>query len=93
MFESKCDHCYTHVTIATETSNVFHVFDAVKDIETIHKKSINAFIANDRLQAINAIKIHRKYLKEITDFRSLLEHKKQIPIDFLDIVYMFERIT
>ncbi len=69
------------------------LYDQVKDIETIHKKSIDAFIANDRLQAINAIKLHRKYLKEITDFRSLLEHKKQIPIDFLDIVYMFERIA
>ena len=69
------------------------IYDAVKDIETIHKKSIDAFIANDRLQAIDAIKLHRKYLKEITNFRSSLEHKKQIPIDFLDIVYMFERIT
>ena len=69
------------------------LYDQVKDIETIHKKSIDAFIANDRLQAINAIKLHRKYLKEITDFRSSLEHKKQIPIDFLDIVYMFERIA
>ena len=69
------------------------LYDQVKDIETIHKKSIDAFIANDRLQAINAIKLHRKYLKEITDFRSSLEHKKQIPIDFLDIVYLFERIA
>jgi len=69
------------------------LYDQVKDIETIHKKSIDAFIANDRLQAIDAIKLHRKYLKEITDFRSSLEHKKQIPIDFLDIVYMFERIA
>jgi len=74
-------------------SDLKKIYDAVKDIETIHKKSIDAFIANDRLQAIDAIKLHRKYLKEITNFRSLLEHKKQIPIDFLDIVYMFERIT
>ena len=69
------------------------IYDAVKDIETIHKKSIDAFIANDRLQAINAIKLHRQYQRDIADFRSTLDHKKQIPIDFLDIVYTFERIA
>ena len=69
------------------------IYNVVKDIETIHKKSIDAFIANDRLQAIVAIKLHRQFQKEITDFRSTLEHKKQIPIDLLDIVYTFERIA
>ena len=69
------------------------IYDAVKDIETIHKKSIDAFIANDRLKAIDAIKFHRQYQKEINNFRSSLEHKKQIPIDYLDIVYTFERIA
>ncbi len=69
------------------------IYNVVKDIETIHKKSIDAFIANDRLQAIDAIKLHRQFQKEITDFRSTLEHKKQIPIDLLDIVYTFERIA
>ncbi len=74
-------------------SDLKKIYDAVKNIESIHKKSINAFIANDRLQAINAIKLHREYQKEITDFRSTLEHKKQLPISFLDIVYTFERIA
>jgi len=69
------------------------IYDVVKEIETIHKKSISAFIANNRLQAIDAIKLHRQFQKEITDFRSTLEHKKQIPIDLLDIVYTYERIA
>ena len=69
------------------------IYDVVKEIETIHKKSISAFITNNRLQAIDAIKLHKQFQKEITDFRSTLEHKKQIPIDLLDIVYTYERIA
>ena len=69
------------------------IYNIVKDTEKIYKKSIDAFIANDRLVAIDAIKLYRDYLDKITKLRSSLEHKKQIPIDFLDIVYMFERIA
>ncbi len=69
------------------------IYDVVKEIETIHKKSIGAFITNNRLQAIDAIKLHKQFQQEITDFRSTLEHKKQIPIDLLDIVYTYERIA
>jgi len=78
---------------AVSKNELKKIYDVVKDIEIIHKKSIDAFIANDRLKAIDTIKIHRKYQKEINYFRSLLEHKKQIPIDYLDIVYTFERIA
>jgi phosphate uptake regulator len=69
------------------------IYNVVKEIETIHKKSIGAFITNNRLQAIDAIKLHKQFQQEITDFRSTLEHKKQIPIDLLDIVYTYERIA
>ena len=74
-------------------NNLKKIYDVVKEIETIHKKSIGAFIANNRLQAIDAIKLHKQFQQEITDFRSTLEHKKQIPIDLLDIVYTYERIA
>jgi len=69
------------------------IYNLVKDTENIFKKSIDAFIANDRLLAIDAIKLHRNYLKKISDLRLSLEHKNQIPLDFLDIVYMFDRIA
>jgi phosphate uptake regulator len=69
------------------------IYSVVKDIEIIHKKSIDAFIANDRLVAIDAIKLYRKYQEHIAKLRIILEHKKQIPLDFLDIIYMFERIA
>jgi len=68
------------------------IHNTVKDAEKIYQKSIDAFIANDRLLAIDSIKLYRDYLNKITKLHSSLEHKKQIPIDFLDIVYMFERI-
>merc|ERR1719150_992399 len=32
MFEQKCHYCYTHVTVATDSTNIFKVFQAVKDI-------------------------------------------------------------
>jgi len=69
------------------------IYSTVKDAEKIYKKSIDAFITNDRLLAIDSIKLYRDYLNKITKLHSSLEHKKQIPIDFLDIVYMFERIA
>jgi hypothetical protein len=69
------------------------IHDIVKDAEKIYKKSVDAFIANDRLIAIDAIKLYREHLYKITKLRSSLEHKKQTPIDFLDIVYKFESIA
>ena len=69
------------------------IYNIVKDTENIYKKSIDAFIANDRLLAIDSIKLYRNLLSQISKLRSSLEQKKQIPIDFLDIVYMFDRIA
>jgi len=68
------------------------LYNLAKDIETIHKKSIDAFIANDRLLAIEAIKLHKSYQKRTSEIRSMFEQKKQVPIDFLDLVYMLERV-
>ncbi len=69
------------------------IYNIVKDIENIYKKSIDAFIANDRLLAIDSIKLYKNLLSKISKLRSTLEQKRQIPIDFLDIVYMFDRIA
>ena len=43
--------------------------------------------------AIKAISLHKQYEEKLGLLRSTLDNKKQIPIDFLDLVYMFERIT
>jgi len=68
------------------------IYNIVKDIEIIHKKSIEAFIENNRMFAIESIKLHRKFQKQISEIRLSLETKKNLPIDFLDLVHLFERI-
>jgi len=67
--------------------------EIVKDFEPIAKTSINAFTQNNRALAIQAISQHKKYQERMSKFRTLLEKKKQIPIDYLDLIHMFERIT
>ena len=69
------------------------IYDIAKDIETIQKKSIDAFITNNRSLAIEAIKLHGQYQSKISKTRLSLEHKKQTPIAFLDLIYIFEKIA
>ncbi len=69
------------------------IFDIVKDFSKLAEKSINAFTKPDRFLAIEAISLHKKYEEKLSKLRITLDNKKQIPIDFLDIVYMFERIA
>jgi len=69
------------------------LYDIVKDFVPIAEKSISAFTKNDRSLAIQAISQYRKYQEKIVKFRTSLEKKKQIPIAYLDLIYMFERIS
>jgi len=69
------------------------IFDVVKNFNTIGEKSINAFTKPDRRLAIEAISSHKKYQENLSKLRSTIGNKKEIPIDLLDLVYMFERIA
>ena len=69
------------------------IYEIAKDIEKIQKKSIDAFITNNRSLAIEAIKLHRQYQDKIAKTRSSLEQKKQTPIAFLNLIYTFEKIA
>jgi len=69
------------------------IYSVVKDFNKLAEKSIDAFTKPDRLLAIEAISLHKQYEEKLGLLRNTLGNKKQIPIDFLDIVYMFERIT
>jgi len=69
------------------------IFDVVKDFNKLAEKSINAFTKPDRLLAIEAISLHKKYEAKLSKLRITLGNKKQIPIEFLDLVYMFEKIA
>ena len=69
------------------------IFETVKDFSKLAEKSIDAFTKPDRLLAIEAISAHKKFGKNLNKLKITFGNKKQIPLDFLDLVYMFERIA
>ena len=68
------------------------IHNFAKDIEEIQTKSIESFISNNRTLAINVIALQKNNSEKISKIRSSLESKKQIPLAFFDLVYMFEKI-
>ena len=68
------------------------IYDITKNFELMEEKTINGFINNDRKLAIEAITLHKTFEEKIQSVKLSLENKKQIPIDYLDLVYMFERV-
>jgi len=73
-------------------SDLKKIYEVARNFEEMQKDAINAFIKNDRRLAIEAISLHKKNQTKIKSIRSSLENKTKIPIDFLDIVYMFDRV-
>ncbi|NIM25781.1 MAG: AbrB/MazE/SpoVT family DNA-binding domain-containing protein [Nitrososphaeria archaeon] len=73
--------------------NLKKIFVAVSNFSGLAEKSIDAFTQPDRRLAIEAIASHRKFQENLSNLRTTIGNKKQIPIDFLDLVYMFERIA
>jgi phosphate uptake regulator len=69
------------------------IYELTKDIEHIHRKSIDAFIDQNRRMAIDAISSHRKFQRKISDIRSSIEQKNQLQIDLLDLIHMFEGVS
>ncbi|MFB5620296.1 MAG: PhoU domain-containing protein [Nitrosopumilus sp.] len=69
------------------------IYDVVRDFNKVAEKSIDAFTKPDRLLAIEAISMHKQYERKLSLLRTSLGNKKQIPLDFLDLLYMFERIA
>jgi len=66
--------------------------DFAKDMEEIQIKSIDSFISNNRALAIDVITLQKNNSEKISKIHSSLESKKQIPLAFFDLVYMFEKI-
>jgi len=67
-------------------------FLVVKNFSGLAEKSINAFTKPDRRLAIEAIASHKKFQENLSNLRINIGNKNQIPIDFHDLIYMFERI-
>lgn len=68
------------------------IYAVVKDFGPVASKSIDAFTIPDRLLAIEAISQHKELEARLGALRSGLGGKKDVAIDFLDLVYMFERV-
>lgn len=67
------------------------IYELIKNFDLIEQKSLLAFIENDRKLAIDAIHLHRLYKKKISETRFIFNNKKT-PLDYLDIIYMLEKI-
>jgi len=68
------------------------IYEVTKNFGAMQEKAIDAFINNNRKLAIEAISLHKKNQSKISSIRGSLENKSNIPIDFLDIVFMFDRV-
>ena len=68
------------------------LYDFAKDIDEIQIKSIDSFISNNRMLAINAITLQKINSIKISKIRSSLESEKQISLPLFDLIYMFEKI-
>ena len=68
------------------------LYDFAKDIDEIQIKSIDSFISNNRMLAINAITLQKTNSIKISKIRSSLESEKQISLALFDLIYMFEKI-
>ena len=68
------------------------LYNFAKDIDEIQIKSIDSFISNDRMLAINAIRLQKTNSIKILKTRSSLESEKQISLPLFDLIYMFEKI-
>jgi len=68
------------------------IYDVAKNFEQMEEKAIDAFIKNNRRLAIDAISLHREIQSRHYSLISSIKNKRQIPIDFLDVVYSFDRI-
>ena len=69
------------------------IFLTVQNFSSLAEKSIDAFTKPDRKLAIEATTSHKNFQDQLSKLRISIGNKKQIPIDFLDLVYMFERIA
>ena len=80
------------IDVSLSKTDLKKIYDFAKDMEEIQTKSIDSFISNNRSLAIEAITLQRKNSEKISKIRSSLESKKEIPLAFFDLVYMFEKI-
>ncbi len=75
----------------TTAGELKKLYESAKNFEEISGKSIDAFVNRDRILAIESIALHKRYQSSLATIRSS-ESQKQLSLDFLDLIYMFERV-
>ena len=68
------------------------IYDIVKGSKRVAELGVNALVDRNRTMAIDAIQAHRTIQNKMSTLRSSLERRGKIPLDYLDILHMFERI-
>lgn len=68
------------------------IYFAVRNLPQMGEQAVNAFVSNDRRLAIEAIASHKQNQARIASLRSSLQGRRQVQIDFLDLLYMFDRV-
>lgn len=68
------------------------IHDAAGSLETMERKTIDGFVENDRRSAIEAIAIHADFGKRIQYLKTSLAGRKRIPIPYLDLIYVLEKV-
>lgn len=63
-----------------------------RDSERVGALAVDALVARSRVVAIEAIQAHRAIHEKMSSLRTSLERGGQVPLDYLDMLHMFERI-
>ena len=69
------------------------IYGIVRNFGRVAERSIDAFTKSDRLLAIEAIALQREFEGDLAALKAALGSKAQVPIESLDLIYMFERIA
>ena len=68
------------------------IYSVVSSLPQMEELCIDSFVGNDRRLAIAAIAMHRDIQDAISSLRNSLHDRSPVSIDFLDILYAFDRI-
>jgi len=79
--------------LSMSKSDLKKLYNIAVEIEHIHEKAITSFIENNRLLAIEAIKLQRTYQKKISGILISNQPKKEVSIQLLDLVYTLEKLA
>lgn len=68
------------------------IYEIAKGWPQMGETAVDSFVDNDRRRAISAIESHKKNQAAVASLRNSLSGHGRVQIDFLDILYMFDRV-